>query len=258
MKLTRPGIITVAAHRGDSYNFCENTMPAFRSAIAAGADMIETDVHLTSDGMPVLIHDNTLDRTTNGTGPISGHTYEQLQRLNAGEPGEFLPIPRLEELLALLADTNVTLNIEIKEYAKEGNIERMRSSVDQSVALVRRYGMAGRVLFNSFDAAVLEYADSAYHGQFPLHGFYPYAQMYNVSRDPTEYLTFATLFDDRRPEHYSFLLSHGIEPWMSAGVTRQKHLCRCAEMGATLVTTNFPADCLGKLQEAGWRSSMQP
>ena len=175
MKLTRPGIITVAAHRGDSYNFCENTMPAFRSAIAAGADMIETDVHLTSDGMPVLIHDNTLDRTTNGTGPISGHTYEQLQRLNAGEPGEFLPIPRLEELLALLADTNVTLNIEIKEYAKEGNIERMRSSVDQSVALVRRYGMAGRVLFNSFDAAVLEYADSAYHGQFPLHGFYPYA-----------------------------------------------------------------------------------
>ena len=253
MKLTHPGMVTVAAHRGDSYNYCENTLPSFRSAIAVGADMIETDVRLTKDGVPVLMHDEKVDRTTNGVGTVASFAFEELRKLNAGEGDVFSPVPTLEELLQLMADTGVTLNIEIKEYAKPGNEDRMRSSVDQSVALVRKYGMAEKVLFNSFDAAVLEYVDEAYHGLFPLHGFYPYTEMHNVSRDPTEYLTFATVFADRGTENYDFLLSHGIEPWMGAGVTRKEYLKRCAGMGATLVTTNFPTDCMRKLAELGYR-----
>ena len=253
MKLTCKGIVTVAAHRGDSYNCSENTLQAFRSAIAAEADMIETDVHLTADGVPVLIHDDTVDRTTDGTGRVSDYTFEALRKLNAGEGDAFSPIPTMEELLALLAPSRVTLNIEVKEYAKEGNEERMRSCVDQCVELVRRFGMTERVLFNSFDAAVLEYVDERYHGEFPLHGFYPYSHMSNVRRDPGEYLTFATIFDDRKKAYYEYLLERGIEPWMSAAVTREAHLKRCADMGATLVTTNFPADCLRKLERLGLR-----
>lgn len=256
MRITHPGIIAVAAHRGDSYNFCENTMPSFRSAIAVGVDMIETDVHLTLDGIPVLIHDDTVDRTTNGTGSVAAQTYEQLRKLNAGEVSAFSYIPKLEELLKLLMDETIMLNIEIKEYSRGKNVSRMQNSVDQCVALVQKYDMEERVLFNSFDASVLEYINQAYPNQFLLHGFYPYSLMFNVFRDPTEYLAFATIFDDRRQEHYKFLLSQGIEPWIGAGVTRQEHLKRCIEMGATLVTTNFPADCIYKLEVAGYRKKL--
>ena len=88
--------MSVAGHRGDSYNYFENTMTAFVASYEAGADMIETDVRLSSDLQLVLMHDERVDRTTNGKGKVSELTFAQLHALNAGN--ELAPeiVPTLE------------------------------------------------------------------------------------------------------------------------------------------------------------------
>ena len=99
-QIKRPWVV---AHRGYRGSYPENTLVAFEAAIRANTDMIELDVSLTRDRIPVVIHDNTLDRTTNGSGPVSEHTLAELKELDAGSwfstkfSGE--AIPTLEELL---------------------------------------------------------------------------------------------------------------------------------------------------------------
>ncbi|MGH7374824.1 MAG: glycerophosphodiester phosphodiesterase family protein, partial [Candidatus Rokuibacteriota bacterium] len=78
---TRPLVI---AHRGASADAPENTIAAFELAVEQGADGIELDVHLSADEHPVVIHDFTLERTTDGAGPVSEHTVRELKRLDAG------------------------------------------------------------------------------------------------------------------------------------------------------------------------------
>src|SRR5215510_4073745 len=80
----RPDRPLVVAHRGIPVRFPENTMPSFRAAIAGGAEMIEADVQLSRDGVLVMMHDTTVDRTTNGKGPLADLTYEELGALDAG------------------------------------------------------------------------------------------------------------------------------------------------------------------------------
>ena len=252
MELTREGKMMVAGHRGDSANYPENTMAAFRAAIAVGADMIETDVRLSSDGIPVLIHDRTVDRTTDGTGYVKEKTFAELRALNAGTADAPQQIPTLEELLELLASTNVTLNLEVKEYQEEGNEARSRECVDKCEALIRRYGMEEKMLFNSFDAPVLEYIAKTYP-QYRLHGFYPYSVMYRVDRDPGEYLYCACLDDSRSEEQYAAMQALGIEPWVGASVREEEHLALCFRLGARLVTSNDPADAIEKLRRIGAR-----
>ena len=101
----------LGGHRGNPAQHPENTLRSFRSAIEAGCDLIECDVHLSSDGRLVVIHDHTLDRTTNGTGLIRDHTAAELRRLDAGD-GERIPL--LQEVIEL-ALGQVGLVIEIKQ-----------------------------------------------------------------------------------------------------------------------------------------------
>ena len=147
----------VAAHRGDSYNHYENTMTAFRAAEAAGADMIETDVRLTKDLVPILLHDEKVNRTTSGAGEAKDMTYAEISRLNAGDEDAPEKIPLFEEFLSWVKDTDLTVNIEIKEYYTEGNEERSLLCVERVIELVEKYGMGDRILINSFDAYLLEY-----------------------------------------------------------------------------------------------------
>ena len=255
MELTYAGRMMVAAHRGAKSTHPENTMAAFRAAIAAGVDMIETDVRMTKDGVLVLIHDKTVDRTTDGTGTVKDMNFTELRQLNAGTEDCPQQIPTLEELLELLAQTPLTLNLEVKEYWEEGNEDRSAACVDQCVALLECCGMTERMLFNSFDAAVLEDIAARYPGRFRLHGFYPYSAMYRVGRDPGEYLYCACLTGERKSEYYEYLLSKGIEPWVGASVTEEADLAECFRLGARLVTTNEPTVCLQKLEKIGARNS---
>lgn len=111
-------------HRGAAGVAPENTLVSFRRAREAGVDVFELDVHATRDGEVVVLHDPTLDRTTDGAGPVAALTFAELERLDAGHRftadggrthpfrGQGVRVPRLAELLAELPD--VPLNIEIK------------------------------------------------------------------------------------------------------------------------------------------------
>lgn len=103
-------MVKVYAHRGASIECPENTLMAFRRALEIGVDGIELDVHLSKDGVPVVIHDEAVDRTTNGTGAVDDLSVEELKRLDAGR-GE--AIPTLAEVLDLVGD-RLHVNIEIK------------------------------------------------------------------------------------------------------------------------------------------------
>jgi glycerophosphoryl diester phosphodiesterase len=136
------------AHRGASANAPENTLAAFRAAEKAGADGIELDIHLSRDGVPVVIHDDTLDRTTNGRGPVADKRWSEIRRLDAGKwfsanfAGEHPP--SLEEVLTLVSD-RLRLNLEIKD-------PRAGTAVLHLLAEFPR----ARVLVSSFDYGLLE------------------------------------------------------------------------------------------------------
>jgi glycerophosphoryl diester phosphodiesterase len=100
----------LGGHRGNPAEHPENTMRSFRSAIAIGCDLIECDVHLSADGRLVVIHDHTLDRTTNGSGLVHDLTAAELRKLDAGD-GEKIPL--LQEVIEL-AIGKVGLVIELK------------------------------------------------------------------------------------------------------------------------------------------------
>ncbi len=121
---TRLAVLNIA-HRGDSGNFPENTIAAFRAAADAGADICELDVQATRDGAVVVIHDDSVDRTTNGTGAVAALTLAELKRLDAGSwMGERFArerVPTLEEVFAAVG-TRLGLNIEIKEGAVERRV----------------------------------------------------------------------------------------------------------------------------------------
>ncbi|MFC4808851.1 glycerophosphodiester phosphodiesterase [Paenibacillus sp. GCM10023250] len=142
--------LTIVAHRGCSGTAPENTLAAFKLALEEpGIAIIELDVHLSKDGVPVVIHDHTLERTTNGAGRVDAHTLEELRGLDAG--GKFAPafagerIPTLEEVLEL-AKGRCVLHIELKMLAQEyAGIE------EKVIALVQRHGMEQEVVLSSFN-----------------------------------------------------------------------------------------------------------
>lgn len=101
----------VIGHRGAMGHEPENTMRSFRRALQLGADLIELDVHLSSDGALVVMHDETLDRTTNGRGLIVQKTLAELQQLDAGK-GE--RIPTLEQVLEWARGAGICVDIELK------------------------------------------------------------------------------------------------------------------------------------------------
>lgn len=103
----------IYAHRGASAELPENTLPAFARAMEVAAYGIELDVHLTRDGVPVVIHDETVDRTTNGTGAIADLAYAELTRLDAGDGSA---VPTLDQVLDLVG-ASLHIDIEVKAAA---------------------------------------------------------------------------------------------------------------------------------------------
>jgi glycerophosphoryl diester phosphodiesterase len=149
--------VLVIAHRGFSGQAPENTLAAFRKAIDAGSDAIEFDVRFSKDGHLVLIHDDTVDRTTEGKGKVSELTLEELKKLDAGSwkgtafTGE--RIPTLKEALDL-ARGRILLDIEIKD-GDQGS-RSMVDLADLTLEAVQKAGMEGQVLFSSFDRGAVE------------------------------------------------------------------------------------------------------
>jgi glycerophosphoryl diester phosphodiesterase len=150
--------VMVVAHRGFSGAAPENTLAAFRKAIEVGSDMIELDIQLSKDGKIVVIHDETLERTTNGRGRVADLTFREIRDLDAGSwfnaqfSGE--KIPTLQEVLEL-AKGKVLVNIEIKNPS-HGKYP-ITELADQGLETVKKAGMLNRVIFSSFNPVSLEW-----------------------------------------------------------------------------------------------------
>jgi glycerophosphoryl diester phosphodiesterase len=123
-------------------------MRAFRRAAEVGCDLIELDVHLSRDGLPVVIHDDALDRTTSGRGRVASHTWEELRALDAGM-GE--RIPSLEEVIDWARSGSFWLSIEIKQPTPAYGDPRYAGIEERVVDLVRAARLDERCLIHSFD-----------------------------------------------------------------------------------------------------------
>jgi glycerophosphoryl diester phosphodiesterase len=144
--LLDPGARLVIAHRGSSAEAPENTLPAFEAAVRRGADAIELDVRLTADGAPVVIHDATLDRTTDRSGPVAAVTLAELRTVDAGwhftpdrgrtNPcrGADMRIPTLGEVLWTFPRLNVL--VEIKEPSAQEAVRRVLLQEDAAARCV--------------------------------------------------------------------------------------------------------------------------
>ena len=153
--LSRPVIF---AHRGASAHAPENTIAAFELALAQGADAIELDVKLTSDGYVIVHHDDTVNRTTNGTGRIKDLSLAALRTLDAGssfsEKFKGEKIPTLEEVFETVGKRTF-INVELTNYKT-----RRDSLVETVCMLVKKHRMQKRVIFSSFFASNLSKARS--------------------------------------------------------------------------------------------------
>lgn len=142
----------VIAHRGDSRNYPENTLPAFLSAVGMGIDVIETDVHLSKDGTLVIWHDPTLERNTDGNGTIESHTYEELLKYDAGYTftkdggrsypfrGKGVRLCTLDEALKACPDERFNVDLKSKDTA----------IVDEFIRVIRSNNAQDRVVCASF------------------------------------------------------------------------------------------------------------
>jgi glycerophosphoryl diester phosphodiesterase len=135
----------VIAHRGGVVLRPENTMAAFSQAVADRVDWIEFDVQMSSDGELVVIHDPTVDRTTDGTGAVADLTLSELRRLDAGD-GE--PIPTFAEVVAFAKNAGVGIFPEAK--STDPGIE------EAMISVIRRFAYQDRTIIQSFDPTTLE------------------------------------------------------------------------------------------------------
>jgi glycerophosphoryl diester phosphodiesterase len=146
-----PGRPLLAAHRGGALLWPENSLLAFRNAIALGADFLELDVHLSKDGEAVVIHDPTLERTTTGTGAARDQTLAELRTLRLKDKDGSVtdePIPTLSEVLALAAPMSVQLLVEIKVDARR---QRYPGIEEKVLASLDRHQLASRAIVMAFE-----------------------------------------------------------------------------------------------------------
>ena len=149
-----PGVRLVIGHRGAAAHFPENTFASFDHAVSLGVDAIEFDLRLSGDGVAVVMHDPTVDRTTRGSGSVAAMTASDLMRLDAGArfspagrttpfQGTGLTVPTLEQVLERYADLPLLIELKVPEVAPE------------ALRVFRRHGCENRVIVDSIDGAAL-------------------------------------------------------------------------------------------------------
>lgn len=140
----------VASHRAVHHHYPENSIPAIREAIRLGIDIVEIDVKVSKDGVPMLMHDGKIDRTTNGKGDLETQNYEDLRKLRLVSNGRLTDekIPTLEEVL-LVAKGNILVDLDLKT-----------SRIDKVVEVVRKTKTNDIVFYFDSDYAILSKVDS--------------------------------------------------------------------------------------------------
>lgn len=232
----------VIAHRGASSYAPENTVAAFDLAIQQGASHLELDVHSTADGHVVVVHDETLDRTTNGSGPVTGHTLAALTALDAGSwfdarfAGE--RIPTLGAVLDRYR-TRAHIHVEIKGHSADLS--------QRTVDLVRRHGMADQVTVTSFQSTKLE-ETRAYAPELPTGWLVARVSDGVIAQARTRRLTqLCPRADTVTPDLVRRLHAEGfvVRAW---GVATEDLMRQVVIAGADGMTVNFPDKLLAYLR----------
>lgn len=228
-------------------------MLAFKEALKLDVDQIETDVRITKDNELVLIHDATLDRTTNGSGRVCDYTLEVLKQLDAGR-GE--QIPTLRELFELVKDhPTITLDLELKEYPLSGWEEVSYSTCDKIIAMVEEYNFGDRCVINSFNQKLNEYVYKTYNGKYRQHLFFPETVLNTEGCTlPTYSFGYcACVFknDLTAEEITKFSNETGIRIWAPASTNNEESITAALDYGIELITCNNPDEVLDVLRKKG-------
>ena len=266
------GNVLLSAHRGYSGKYPENTMRAFREAIKLDIDQIETDVHMAADGNIVIIHDADPYRVTGVHGRIADMTLREIKALDAGAfkgaafAGERIPL--LEAFAELVKDTDLTFNIELKDYPSDVGEDRAKESADRTLAILDRYGILNRCMINSFSARILTYVHSVAPDR-PLHTYYPEyingdydtAPCYPVSQWACVFHRYPQGYGGPRPEGpvapkewFDNVYALGMTPCVYFPQETEADLVRACGYGAKLVTSNTPAFAAEVLARHGYRT----
>ncbi len=260
--------IYVAAHRGWSTKYPENTMEAFRAAVELGVDQIEIDVRVTKDDELVVIHDAAVDRTTNGSGKVIDMTLDELKKLDAGiyKGLEFegCRIPTLTEFMDYMATLpNMTVDFEFKEYPE--NIGDKAYEVAECIlAMIDKYGFTDRCVINTFSCKLLEYFAAKHGNKYRIHSFFPERVIVGVDAKTTlsyDFAYCACMFPDSKDVHimatkeeFEEMRTHGTIPWVGAGVKDDLGVDRAIDQRAQLITCNNPDVILKLLRDRGYHA----
>jgi glycerophosphoryl diester phosphodiesterase len=260
------------AHRGGASQWPENSLTAFRNAIALGARILELDVHLTADGTVAVIHDPTLQRTSSGTGPLAACTAADLRRARLrGRDGALTEdwVPTLDEVLALAAPAGVALLVEIKTPGPAVRYERRGERVvavagpryegleGKVLAALRAAGIAERSFVMAFNPAVLAEVRALAPGQ-PTTLLVDRRHVEDSGANPVETVTWAT---EARASflglHYSICDASVVEAAHRAGiavgvftVNDEPTMRRLAALGVDVIISDR-ADLVSRLQAEG-------
>jgi glycerophosphoryl diester phosphodiesterase len=287
--LSGPRVPLIIAHRGASGLAPENTLAAFKLAIAQGADGVELDVQLTADGCPIVIHDKRVNRTTNGAGIVTGLTLDQIHRLDAGAwfdrrlrirpriramaertapPGgngaHFAgePVPTLESVLAtMVGSTRPLLYIELKT----ASVRRLEL-LESVVSLVRRFRTETSVTLLSFDHEIIALAKRQ-APEIRTAATFPTSRRRLVSANSVIRET-ARAGADEAALHVSLATRRTVEAlhkrglsvsvWTANSKLVLRHLIAC---GVDSIITNYPdrlVGLLGSKQDASWPRREEP
>jgi glycerophosphoryl diester phosphodiesterase len=234
------GRVWVVGHRGAMGHSPENTMASFERALELGADWIELDVHLSRDGALIVIHDETLERTTNGRGLVRDHTLSELRSLDAGQ-GQH--IPTLDEVLRWACQRDVMVDIEIKNAPIY--YDGMEKNI---VAALHETGMTGRVIVISFDHAAVRHikqlepkvATGVLYSCRPLDGGVGLARAANADAVLPQW-SYVTAVDVKLAHDAGL----AVAPWATSDPAA---LRRLIEAGVDAIATNHP-DVLAEVQK---------
>lgn len=194
--------ITLTAHRGYRAKFPENTMLAFEEALKLDIDSIEMDVRMTKDNEIVVIHDPTIDRTTDKTGLVKNMTLAEVKEADAGVkfgyPG--VKIPTLEEFLQLMSTRpDIKVLLELKDYPEDAGAFAY-ASCEKTIALCKKYGVWGkdRLTLITFSTGICAWLRHKHpREEITIHGFYPKQKMLGWQNDdPYKYYDEVCLFCD--------------------------------------------------------------
>lgn len=246
--------IFVAAHRGWRSKYPENTLEAFKAALTLDVDQLETDVRVTKDGELVLMHDPTVDRTTNGSGLVCELTLKELKALDAGNGAK---IPTLIEFMELVKDhPTITLDIELKEYP-DGDKEQLSYSVcDRILKIIDDYGFTDRCVINTWNGKLHKYINKTYGNKYKQHMYYPPKLMGVYEGNPYYYgyctCVFGFLEGEIKIEELKKLEAETkVRLWAGTYAKDEKSVKNAIEMGAELITCDNPDEVLDILRKMG-------